>query len=49
MIMTRKFLGFVIAMALPSLLFSQPLSRQEKFDLSKEKVLYLVGYAHMDT
>ena len=47
--MTRKFLGFVIAMAIPFLLFSQPLSRQEKFDLSKEKVLYLVGYAHMDT
>ncbi len=47
--MTRKFLGFVIAMAIPFLLFSQPLSRQDKFDLSKEKVLYLVGYAHMDT
>ena len=45
----KKYSLLVAGIVIPFLLFSQPLARQEKFDLSKEKVLYLVGYAHMDT
>ena len=34
---------------LPGLSFSQQLDKREKYDLSKDKVLYTIGYAHLDT
>ncbi len=47
--MKSRYFLILVGLLSPALLFSQPLNRQEKIDLSKEKVLYLVGYAHMDT
>jgi len=37
--------GIMISMALTA----QPLLKREKYDISKEKVLYTVGYSHLDT
>lgn len=45
----KKYVVPIIGLICPVLLFSQPLKRQEKFDLSKDKVLYVIGYAHMDS
>ncbi len=47
--MNKKYIVFLIGLLGPILLFSQPLDKQEKFDLSKDKVLYVIGYAHMDS
>lgn len=33
----------------PGLSFSQQIDKREKYDLSKDKVLYTIGYAHLDT
>jgi alpha-mannosidase len=53
MIMNIKYVVLIIELIIglisPVLLFSQPINQQEKFDLSKDKVLYLIGYAHMDS
>lgn len=40
---------FIIGLISPVLLFSQPIEKQEQRNLEKDKVLYVVGYAHMDT
>ena len=40
---------FLFAFLLPIYLVAQPLEKQKKFDLSKDRVLYTVGYAHLDT
>ncbi|HEY5511926.1 MAG TPA: glycoside hydrolase family 38 C-terminal domain-containing protein [Prolixibacteraceae bacterium] len=34
---------------LPGLSFSQQIDKREKYDLSKDNVLYTIGYAHLDT
>jgi alpha-mannosidase len=34
---------------IPGLGFSQQLDKREKYDLAKDKVLYTIGYAHLDT
>ena len=34
---------------LPFLMFAQQIDKREKYDISKDKVLYTVGYAHLDT
>lgn len=47
--MNKKYFLLALTLLIQPVLFSQPLSRQDKIDLTKEKVLYLVGYAHMDT
>jgi len=39
----------LIMLFLPLYLLAQPLAKQKKVDLSKDKVLYTVGYAHLDT
>ncbi|MDP4291993.1 MAG: glycoside hydrolase family 38 C-terminal domain-containing protein, partial [Bacteroidota bacterium] len=39
------FLVFV----LPVIVWAQPVERRAKYDISKDKVLYTVGYAHLDT
>ncbi len=39
------FLGLVS----PALLSAQPAAKREKYDLGKDRVLYTIGYAHLDT
>jgi len=47
--MKKKCLLLMFVAMCQILLFAQPLAKQEKFDLTKDKVLYLVGYSHLDT
>ena len=46
-----KRIGIVLLIALLTNILStaQPLAKREKYDITKEKVLYTVGYAHLDT
>jgi alpha-mannosidase len=37
--------GFFI----PVLAFSQPMERRAKYDISKERILYTIGYTHLDS
>jgi alpha-mannosidase len=34
---------------LPLSMFAQQIQRREKYDITKDKVLYTIGYAHLDT
>ncbi|MCW0483928.1 alpha-mannosidase [Gaoshiqia sediminis] len=34
---------------MPLSVFAQPLEMQQKFDLKKDRVLYTIGYSHLDT
>ncbi|MEO7982941.1 MAG: glycoside hydrolase family 38 C-terminal domain-containing protein [Bacteroidota bacterium] len=34
---------------LPVSIFAQPIYKREKYDISRDKVLYTIGYAHLDT
>ncbi len=45
----KKHSLLFIMLFLPVLLFAQPLERRAKYDISKERVLYTVGYTHLDT
>ena len=47
--MKNKYLLFVIILITPVVLLSQTLKRQESYDISKDSVLYVIGYAHLDT
>ena len=40
---------FLIAIFLQVNLLSQPVDKQKKNNIASEKVLYTVGYAHLDT
>lgn len=44
----RTFL-FAFGMLIVLCANSQPLKNREKYDISKEKVLYTIGYAHLDS
>ncbi|MCX6321268.1 MAG: glycosyl hydrolase-related protein [Bacteroidia bacterium] len=33
----------------PAILIAQPLEKRQSYDITKEKVLYTIGYAHLDT
>lgn len=48
--MTQK-LNYLLLFGLlcPLFLFAQPIGNREKYDISKDKVLYTIGYAHLDT
>ncbi|MDP2336998.1 MAG: glycoside hydrolase family 38 C-terminal domain-containing protein [Bacteroidota bacterium] len=46
--MRRKSLLFLI-LILPVLMFAQPMERRAKYDISKDRVLYTVGYTHLDS
>lgn len=39
----------LLAIMLPVMLVAQPMERRAKYDIVKEKVLYTVGYSHLDT
>ena len=48
--MKNRFLLLLIGgIVLPFMSFAQPLDKREKYDISKDKVLYTIGYAHLDT
>ena len=38
-----------VLILLPALSFAQPLDRRATYDISKERVLYTVGYTHLDS
>lgn len=40
---------FPIILLCPILLLAQPMNRREKYNISKDKVLYTVGYSHLDS
>lgn len=46
--MSSKYLLLLIV-AFPLIVFSQPLDRRVAYDISKERVLYTVGYTHLDS
>lgn len=46
--MKKKYL-IILGLVSHVCLFSQPLEKREQYDLAKDKVLYSVGYAHLDT
>jgi alpha-mannosidase len=39
----------LLTLIFPVMLNAQPFDRRSSYDISKEKVLYTVGYAHLDT
>lgn len=45
----RLSLLLIGGLLLPAFLFAQPVDKREKYDISKDKVLYTIGYAHLDT
>lgn len=47
----RKHFSLTIIshLLLSILLFAQPTDKREKYDISKDKVLYTIGYSHLDT
>jgi alpha-mannosidase len=48
--MKNKSALFLLAgLLLPVMVFAQQLEKREKYDISKDKVLYTIGYAHLDT
>jgi alpha-mannosidase len=47
--MKKKCLLILAAMVCPAVIFSQPLLNREKYDIARDKVLYTVGYSHLDT
>lgn len=46
--MKKKSLLLLVVL-LPMLAFSQPIERRAKYDITKERVLYTVGYTHLDS
>jgi alpha-mannosidase len=47
--MKKNVIILLIGAMLTLSLSAQPLAKRPKYDISKEKVLYTVGYAHLDT
>ena len=46
----KKSALFLLAgLLLPVMVFAQQIEKREKYDISKDKVLYTIGYAHLDT
>ena len=45
----RKFYLFTLLLLLQFGAFSQPLNRRASYDISKDRVLYTVGYTHLDS
>lgn len=48
--MKNRFVLLLIGgLIMPALLSAQQIDKREKYDISKDKVLYTIGYAHLDT
>ena len=47
--MNKSFIVIFLTLVIPFVSTAQPLANRQKYDISKEKVLYTIGYAHLDT
>src|SRR5665647_1815986 len=47
--MKKSFIVILLTLVIPLISSAQPLAKRQQYDISKEKVLYTVGYAHLDT
>lgn len=47
--MKMNRIAFLIALMFPMISSAQPLAKRQKYDISKENVLYTIGYAHLDS
>jgi alpha-mannosidase len=47
--MKRIHIVILFSVILPVISTAQPLAKRQQYDISKEKVLYTIGYAHLDT
>jgi len=47
--MNRKAIWLIIGIICPIISFAQPEGRIKDYDISKDKLLYTVGYSHLDT
>ncbi len=45
----KHLLGLITMLFLPAIIMAQPLQRRAEYNISKEKVLYTIGYSHLDT
>ncbi|MDP4185270.1 MAG: glycoside hydrolase family 38 C-terminal domain-containing protein [Bacteroidota bacterium] len=45
----RKLFSFMLGIIFPAVLLAQPLAKRDKYDITKDRVLYTIGYAHLDT
>lgn len=47
--MKKTFLYLLLGAVLPQFSSAQPLQKKEAYDITKDRLLYTVGYAHLDT
>ena len=47
--MKKSGILLLICLIVPVLIEAQPLAKRQPYDIAKEKVLYTIGYAHLDT
>jgi alpha-mannosidase len=47
--MKRHLILFLLCSLSTAFLAAQPLAKRQQYDIAKEKVLYTIGYAHLDT
>jgi alpha-mannosidase len=47
--MKKTRIVLLIMLIIPAMLTAQPLAKRAQYDISKDKVLYTIGYAHLDT
>ncbi|MDP4273442.1 MAG: glycoside hydrolase family 38 C-terminal domain-containing protein [Bacteroidota bacterium] len=47
--MKKKYYLAILSLLISGLVFSQPYDRREKYNAAMDKVLYTIGYAHLDT
>src|ERR1700748_387984 len=47
--MKKQFCLLLTGWLLPLVLFAQQIDKREQYDIAKDKVLYAIGYAHLDT
>jgi alpha-mannosidase len=45
----KKILYFIVLLYIPVSLFAQPLKNMPAYDITKDRVLYTIGYAHLDS
>ena len=47
--MKKTVLMLLMSLIYTIMLSAQPLAKRQQYDISKDKVLYTIGYAHLDT
>ena len=48
-VMKKRFYLLLLAALLPVTMLAQPFAARAKYNIARDKVLYTVGYAHLDT